>query len=44
MADLIGPTEGPEQAPLEYHVLRWFGQNVSGITIHSDDWENEVKS
>ncbi|MGA9068658.1 MAG: hypothetical protein WB424_00300 [Terracidiphilus sp.] len=37
-----GPVENPELAPLEQKVLRKFGQNVLGITIHSDDWEKDI--
>jgi hypothetical protein len=37
-----GSIENPEQVPLEHKILRMFGQNILGITIHSNDWEKEI--
>jgi hypothetical protein len=42
MEALSGPIDDPEQAPLEHKIFRKFGQNVLGITIHSDGWEKDI--
>jgi prevent-host-death family protein len=35
----LSPMQIPENSPKTY---RKFGQNILGITIHSDDWEKDI--